>query len=381
MRLASAELQTAADAAARAGARSLATLADTPQTSLDVLHEAYNTALMNKAIDNPSSGGQRVDSGVALDINQDIQFGTWSPSAHTFTFSPATSNNPDPRRGANAIKVEARRLKSRGTPLKLIFAPVLGVMTSDVERDATAYITGGNGGNFGFIGLQSVISNGDKAHIFGGTASDGTINLRNGDVLSTNTVVGDARPGMPTGSTVPQLLQKNNSQVDGWTANLDYQLTPLYPPIMVAPGNALAITPGASTYTFTGGSDAAHQVFYKGNVPDNIIVNGYVRIYFTNPDLNLKQINVTWQNPATPNAARLEFYALGSTPQSVSQNGNQQFWAHIYAPQCTVDLGGTADFTGWAIGKTLSFEGNSTFTYDGTQNVVTGHPYVIHLVQ
>jgi hypothetical protein len=77
----------------------------------------------------------------------------------------------------------------------------------------------------------------------------------------------------------------------------------------------------------------------------------------------------------------LEFYALGSTPQSVSQNGNQQFWAHIYAPQCTVDLGGTADFTGWAIGKTLSFEGNSTFTYDGTQNVVTGHPYVIHLVQ
>jgi Flp pilus assembly protein TadG len=270
MRLASAELQTAADAAARAGARSLATLADTPQTSLDVLHEAYNTALMNKAIDNPSSGGQRVDSGVALDINQDIQFGTWSPSAHTFTFSPATSNNPDPRRGANAIKVEARRLKSRGTPLKLIFAPVLGVMTSDVERDATAYITGGNGGNFGFIGLQSVISNGDKAHIFGGTASDGTINLRNGDVLSTNTVVGDARPGMPTGSTVPQLLQKNNSQVDGWTANLDYQLTPLYPPIMVAPGNALAITPGASTYTFTGGSDAAHQVFYKGNVPERL---------------------------------------------------------------------------------------------------------------
>src|SRR5690242_19000059 len=50
LRLANAELQTAADAAARAGAFALPTRADTPNTSQDVINEAVTASLANPII-------------------------------------------------------------------------------------------------------------------------------------------------------------------------------------------------------------------------------------------------------------------------------------------------------------------------------------------
>ena len=105
-----------------------------------------------------------------------------------------------------------------------------------------------------------------------------------------------------------------------------------------------------------GGADFAHQVAYwTVNVPKNILVNGYVRIWVSG-QLDLKQTNVTWQNPTTPIAARLEYYMFGMTGGKIIANGNTQVWCHVYAPQYDVPLGGNGNFTGWAIGKTLTFQ-------------------------
>ena len=126
LRLASAQLQTAADASARAGALALATRTDTPNSSQDVINEAVNAALQNPAI-SAANNGQRSDAGVVLDTLQDVHFGYWNKNSNPqfveIFDNPGTTQ--DERRAANAVQTVARRLQSRGNPLKLIFAPVI----------------------------------------------------------------------------------------------------------------------------------------------------------------------------------------------------------------------------------------------------------------
>ena len=120
VRLAGAELQTAADASARAGAYSLYTRADTPNTSQDVINEAALAAVDNPTIATANTG-QRADAGVVLDPTQDIHFGFWNTNTRTFTeITDLSATAQDDRRSANAVRTQARRLKSRGNPLKLI---------------------------------------------------------------------------------------------------------------------------------------------------------------------------------------------------------------------------------------------------------------------
>lgn len=388
MRLAKAQMQAAADSAAMAGARALATRADTLDTPQDVINEAILAAMSNKQIGTATPNQQgwgRTDSGMVIDGTKDVYFGNWNKTSRTFTAITNVSNtNNDDRRGANAVQVKTWRTTGRGNALKLIFAPVLGIQNANLYAEATAYITDGNGGNFGFIGLNSVKSNGNKATINGGVASDGKIDLGNGDVKSTASVVGDARPGkvIPGVNPPPSLDQGPNSVVDGWTANLDYNLAELYKPILAAPGGSIPIPANSTNYTFTGGSDPLHRVNFTGVIPKNFTVIGYIRIYFTNPTIDLKHdLNVTWQQPVTKLADRLELFATGMGVTEIKGNANTDTYAHIYAPQADVEIGGGRDFYGWAIGKTLSFTGNSTFTYDDKQRILSGHQYKIHLVK
>ena len=81
----------------------------------------------------------------------------------------------------------ARRIQGRDNPIPLVFAPVIGVFGSDIQREATAYVTGGSD-HFFFVGIDYIASNGNKAVITGSAASDGDINPGNGDII------GDAPP-------------------------------------------------------------------------------------------------------------------------------------------------------------------------------------------
>jgi Flp pilus assembly protein TadG len=108
------QLQNAADAAALAGANSVSF--DTAQSVTDALA----TAAANKA----------AGAAVQLDSASDIIIGVYDRSSHTFT---AGSTPP------NAVKVIARRTDTApGGPLNLIFAPMFGITTSNVSRQAIA---------------------------------------------------------------------------------------------------------------------------------------------------------------------------------------------------------------------------------------------------
>jgi Flp pilus assembly protein TadG len=108
------QLQNAADAAALAGANSVAF--DTSQSVTDALA----TAASNKA----------AGAAVQLDAGSDIIIGVYDRPSHTFT---AGGSPP------NAVKVIARRTDtSPGGPLSLIFAPMFGISTSNVSRQAIA---------------------------------------------------------------------------------------------------------------------------------------------------------------------------------------------------------------------------------------------------
>ena len=372
-RLAGTEVQVAADAAARAGADSL------PTSTNAVLNHSVESADLNGILDaaNTAAGretGERTNPGLELDTDDDIEFGLWNPTANTFTkiVDKANTTGMDERRGANAVHVMGRRTEDRGNSIPLIFGPVIGVFHKDVEREATAYVTGGPD-NFFFVGIDFVKSNGNKATLTGGVASDGDITPGNGDII------GDARPGRDGGkiSTGP------NSVITGWTAPLSYKLAtdPRFT-IRTVPVGTPAV-PSGNNPTLVGSSDPHNPREYHGAVPSKFTLQGYVRIYVdTGTSLNLTP-TITYvpaTNDPKEKSKRLEVNVTTTAITSYSTpNGNSQIYAHVFAPKMDFSLRGTADLTGWVVAKSITYKGNSTYTYDNSKNDPT--PFKVTLVR
>src|SRR5215208_5627715 len=105
VQLAKTELQGAATAAARAAVAQLSTSISAAQTA------ATTVAATNTADGTP----------ITLDVTKDIDFGTWNDNTRSFValFGAARGN-------ANAVRITAQRLASRGNALNLTFARVVG---------------------------------------------------------------------------------------------------------------------------------------------------------------------------------------------------------------------------------------------------------------
>jgi Flp pilus assembly protein TadG len=112
VRTAKAELQTAADAAARAAAQ-----------KLNVSTTAAATAATAVAAENKVEGAT-----VALAAS-DIETGLWNAATQTFTLS-ATN--------ANAVRITAKRTSARGNPISLVFGQLIGRPTIDLTASAIA---------------------------------------------------------------------------------------------------------------------------------------------------------------------------------------------------------------------------------------------------
>ena len=112
------ELQQAADAAVRYAAVGFA----------DGVEAAKDHAI---AVARENRAGEWT---VALDREQDVEFGTWD--AATKTFSPLAGSA---RANAGAIRITARRVARRGTAVPLLFTRWIGVPSCDVC--ATAIMT------------------------------------------------------------------------------------------------------------------------------------------------------------------------------------------------------------------------------------------------
>ncbi|MBN2526280.1 MAG: hypothetical protein JXR76_07795 [Deltaproteobacteria bacterium] len=115
------ELQTAADAAALAGAPEL----DGSSGGLD----AARAAAMDYAAKNPA------DDGPVELLPEDVTFGHWNLETSEFTDMGAY---PDDPMEVNAIKVLTQRSAARGDPVELTFAGIFGKDQSDVSADAIA---------------------------------------------------------------------------------------------------------------------------------------------------------------------------------------------------------------------------------------------------
>jgi Flp pilus assembly protein TadG len=106
------ELQTATDAAARAGADGLAT------NGAAAIAAAKSIALKNTA------------NGTAVTLQtSDIELGVWDSRALTFTLN---STSP------NAVRVTARRTVARGNAIPLSFASLIGRSQQDITTQAIA---------------------------------------------------------------------------------------------------------------------------------------------------------------------------------------------------------------------------------------------------
>ena len=145
----------------------------------------------------------------------------------------------------------------------------------------------------------------------------------------------------------------------------------------------------ANTTVLNGNSSYTNPAIYKGVVPTgNFILFGYVRIYVTSgTTLTLPTTsNITYKNPSlgtdAQNAQRLQIYVTAAGPTSLNQNGNGQIDAEVNAPSMDFSIGGTVNFTGWIVAKSLTFKGNANYSSDGTRDNNTNTPsaFTVHLV-
>jgi hypothetical protein len=408
IRLARTELQVATDAAARAGADSL------PISHQATIDNACDAAEENGVIDAQRSGnnhlGERTNPGVALIPSDDLEVGIWDPKTRTFTVLDDTGGTViDERRKANAVHATGRRITERNTPVPLIFGPVIGVFSSDIERQAIAYITGGPD-KFGFVGLDFVKATGNFSAVDsvllpsktrrnnGWVGSNGNIDLGNGDVY------GDARPGVGK-----QILQNPNSIITGWQANLDQPLVykaDTFAPPGGANDNGLVTPPGtvngsdfkangsanvpAGKYVFTGWTQSGSGTVTI-TAPANIWINGdfnmggtgklvinatgtnAVRFWING---NLSQSGGTIINNGMPSALS---FSVTKANTNVDLSGGTDMRAHVYAPLSNVTITGVPGFYGWIIGKSLTFKGTAQLHYDESRNDFV--PYKVTLVR
>ncbi len=111
------ELQSAVDAAARAGAASLSQGPTAVQDSVIAI-----------ASENSTSG-----TSVSVDRNNDIEFGTWDPETKSFLPLPS-----DQRLSATAVRVTARRSAATQTAIPVLWGFLIGQSSVDVRAVSIA---------------------------------------------------------------------------------------------------------------------------------------------------------------------------------------------------------------------------------------------------
>lgn len=184
------ELERVAAAAARAAVAGLST---------SVTQAQNNAAAIGAA--NTVDG-----TPVTIDVNNDIQFGTWNTLTRQFTVLTGAA-----RSGANAVQVTCGRTAAKGNQVPLLFAGPLGRTGCNVNGVSTALIVNG----WAAVGLNSVTLGGsaytdsynsnngayNSSHVdkFASVASNGPITVGN-----TAVVKGDARPGAGQSVTLNQ---------------------------------------------------------------------------------------------------------------------------------------------------------------------------------
>jgi hypothetical protein len=371
---------TAADASALAGATAL------PSGKVFENDGAEDQAT-DCAAANFAQQGTRGGGPVFLNPSQDITFGVWRAHAqlgHQF----AAVGQSDPISGrtisainCNACAVSAKRVKSRGTELGLIFARLLGKTSIDIVADATAYIRGSRQG-FGIVGINSINTTGTimvdaydaSAGPYGGSNVDKTTgSVYSNGTISINGTSGNIWGDAHTYGLDGAYIDDPHNGIHGWQSPLD---EPLNYPAATIPGGVTQTTftnnktyLSGKTYTLSGGPKQSPKRYLfpsmklAGNETLTTSGAGYVQIYVTG-SVDLSGGVLGGSNPPMPE--KIAIFVIGNT--SVDLGGGSALYAHIYAPTADLKYHGTnkGGFYGWLVGKTLTVDGNSDIHYDGS---------------
>lgn len=370
VRLARTELQVAADAAARAAAW---------KVKSDIV-EAENIAV------EVAAANQCRNQPIVLNRIEDIEFGTWNRTTRTFTLL-----TPAEYAQANAVRVTARRIAARSSPIPMTFASVIGVGDMDVSATAIAYVRGGYTAYEGIVGIDWAFMNGNPStDSYNSTIAPydplnpgdkGTI-LSNGEIelVGTLRVNGDAHPGIDqtvsqtsnvtvTGSKEPLVEPLEFNSVDPGpyvTTNDNADLAGY----LDASGN-FRLNSNASL-TLTGGTYYVHDFYINGTA--TLTIAGPCTFYITGSTT----INGTCQNTASqPSNFRLEVVGSGD----VMLSGTSAIYGVVYAPDADVVVKGTNDFYGGIVGKTFIGSGTGDIHYDESIKWEVWQPYRVALVK
>src|SRR3989440_302431 len=330
VQLAKSQLQTGATAAARAGVANVFSGVNSAQS-----------AAVTMAGNNTCDG-----VGIAIDVNNDIDFLAWNDTNATFTVLTGAA-----RSGAYAIRVTARRTVARGNPIHLNLARAIGLNDFDVTASAIAKLSP----VFPFVGMDSITFSGqgntDSFDASLGAYSPATARRNgsiatNGDIqLGGNSVVkGDAHPG------IGGLLNiSGTSSVSGLRTPLTVKLAYGTPQVPAGTLNAGAVNVGSGTFYVNAGDYSCTSLTISNKA--TFYCQGVVRVFCSGP-VNISGGYIhTYQNRPT------NFQLHVTTASPVTLNGQADFYGQIYAPLSDVTQGGQADIYGSIIGKTLNFGG------------------------
>lgn len=351
VQLARSQLQTAADAAARAAANGFATSVAQARSSALAVASA-NTC-----------------DGAAINLNstQDVEFGTWNAGAGTFT--PLGSGSES---SATAVRVTARRTVARGNPISLVFARLVGKQTADVSASCIMSVATTSSG-FGLFGVTSVTMSGSAdikswSSSSGGVGSSAYVGSNGNITLSGSAKVwGDAHPGPGKSVTT-----SGASSVTGSKSPLP--ATESYPVIAAgayASSNNNSVLPAQyfsggnftinanKSYTFPPGVYYIRNLTVSGSA--DISTSGAVTIYLYGAlSISGNGDVTTYHNKP----ANLRINVTNSSGVNVSGSG--LLYADVYAPQSPVSISGSGDLYGRVIANTLTISGSGILFHDTT---------------
>jgi Flp pilus assembly protein TadG len=354
-----AELQSTADAVARAAADALdggATAADSVATAI--------------------AAGSNVDGGTVAVQAGDVEYGAWDPSTRSFTAYTGTS-----RDSATAVRVRLYKNQARGNGVPLLFGQLFGV--SNFGIGAASIATCSSYG-YGMIGLDSITMSGNTTASYrsgqGGTGLKGSI-ASNGDItLSGSSLVrGDARPG------IGRSVIGGAGRVTGSTAPLSSVIS--YPPESRntyiynndnanLPAGALAPGNGANKWDMTIKSNNTLTISAGTYYVDDVSIQGTLSC--TGPVTLVVQGNFSMSGRALTSANLPANFKLIMVRDSsnvigtVSVSSASAFYGQIYAPESAISMSGNGDIYGSIIGKSITMSGTSAVYYDLNLSVPDG---------
>ena len=336
------DLQTVADAAARAAAAALATGGPTAARQA-----ATDVAAKNKV------DGQYVTLAASA-----VQILNWNSDTRSGTVLTGAAEST-----GNAVRVNLSRTKAAGNAVSLTFGRVIGLSTCDVNASTTA-CTPSDQSAYALVGINSltVTGNGETdsydsrnlpykaatAGHKGSIASNGNITLSGSGLVD-----GDSRAGVGKTTTI-----SGAGSVTGRVAPLS---TPLKFPSVTLPASYIE----AGDCIMSSGSISIPGGVY---VFDTIDLSGSAHITWTSPvvfyvrkaySIKGNVVIDTYKN--IPANRVIKFLP---TCKTATWTGTHSCVGDLYAPDTDFTIGGNAELFGRVIAKTISLSSSGNLHYD-----------------